>query len=375
MRQNRSEKDPRAAREVARYGSLLFGVAAAVTALGLLFPHQPQAEEGGLLGVAVAAGAIAITMRVRGERFAAWGFALAVALGTTLVTFSLVFNGERSGGAAGGDEVYYLWVAMYSAHFFGRRALAFQVAFIALAYGMALYIIDPGPVAVSRWLTIIGLVAGAATIVRALTERNDQLVRDLDKTARTDRLTGLPNRLAFEELFGEEIARSERNGRPLTLVLADVDRLKAINDRWGHAAGDVALAQVGQAMRAQLRPIDTPARIGGDEFAILMPDREPAAAAAAASRLGMAVQRGSDEPTCTVALTFGQATFPRDGDIATDLMRTADIALYAAKPPSQSRDGRLCELLSGPGGGCGSGDGGRSRIWSTFRSGQRRDRM
>ena len=209
MRQNLSEKGPRAAREIAWYGSPLFGVAAAVTALGLLFPHQPQAEEGGLLGVAVAAGAVAITMRVRGERFAAWGFALAVALGTTLVTFSLVFNGERSGGAAGGDEVYYLWVAMYSAHFFGRRALAFQVAFIALAYGMALYIIDPGPVAVSRWLTILGLVAGAATIVRVLTERK----RPARPRSRQNGTDGSAHRAAQPSGVRRTIRRRDRTKR------------------------------------------------------------------------------------------------------------------------------------------------------------------
>lgn len=71
-------------------------------------------------------------------------------------------------------------------------------------------------------------------IVLILSERNRQLVTDLDRMARTDRLTGLANQLAFEERFEEEIARSDRDGRPLSLLLGDVDRLKEINDRWGH---------------------------------------------------------------------------------------------------------------------------------------------
>lgn len=321
---------------MARYAALLFGAASIVTALGLVSPHQPQANDGGLAAVALAAGAIAAVMALGRERLAPWGFGLAVGMGTILVSLSLVFNGERDGGAAGGDEVYYLWIALYSAHYFGRRALALQTALIAAAYAGALYVIDPGPVAVSRWLTMVGLVIGTAVIVRILSERNRQLVSDLDRAARTDRLTGLANRLAFEERFSEEIARSEREGKPLSLLLGDVDRLKQINDRWGHPAGDMALERVGQALRNGIRPTDTAARVGGDEFAILLPDLEGAAAKAVAARLGTLVREASPEPTCRVGLTFGLATFPLHGRSAADLMRVADVALYAAKP---ARDG------------------------------------
>ena len=259
--------------QVARYGALLFGAATVVSALGLVFPHQEQADDGGLTLVVIAAAAVSVILAVGGNRLAFWAIELAVASGTVLIALSLVFNGERDGGAAGGDEVYFLWIALFSAHFFSRRVLALQTAFIAVAYAAALYVVDPGPVAVSRWLTMIGLAVGSAVIVRILSERNMQLVADLDRVARTDRLTGLANRLAFEERFEEEIARSDRDGRPLSLLLGDVDRLKEINDRWGHPAGDKALAEVGKTLRAALRPTDTAARIGGDEFAVLLPGR------------------------------------------------------------------------------------------------------
>jgi diguanylate cyclase (GGDEF)-like protein len=323
---------------MARYGALLFGAAAVVTALGLLLPHQAQANEGGLAVVALAAAAVSLTMAVGRNRLALWGFELAVSVGTLLVSASLIFNGERDGGAAGGDEVYYLWIALYSAHYFSRRALALQTVLIAVAYAGALYAIDPGPIAVSRWLTMIGMVVGTAVIVRILSERNRQLVSDLDTTARTDRLTGLANRLAFEERFSDEIARCEREEQPLSLLLGDVDRLKEINDRWGHAAGDTALVRVGRALSAGLRAGDTAARVGGDEFAILLPGLEGAAAAAVSARLATLVREASKEPTCTVALTVGLATFPAHGRTPTDLMRVADMALYAAKPP-RARDG------------------------------------
>ena len=333
----------REAPQMARYGALLFGVAAFVAALGLLLPHQAEANDAGLAAVALASAAISAAMALGRDRFALWGFQLAVATGTVLISLSLVFNGEREGGAAGGDEVYYLWIALYSAHYFGRRALALQTALIGVAYAGALYVVDPGPVTISRWLTLIGLVIGTAVIVLLLSERNRQLVKDLDRTARTDRLTGLANRLAFEERFDHEIARCKSEGEPLSLLLGDVDRLKEINDRWGHAAGDLALTQVAHALGGDIRSVDTAARVGGDEFAVLLPGVDGAAAEAVATRFGGLVVEASAEPTCTVALTFGVATFPLQGRTRADLLRVADIALYAAKPSRGPEDATVVE--------------------------------
>lgn len=322
----------RGSAHVARYGALLFGAATLVSALGLIFPHQAEADDGGLTLVVIAAAAVSAFLAVGGSRLASWAIELAVACGTVLIALSVVFNGERDGGAAGGDEVYFLWIALFSAHFFSRRVLALQTAFIGVAYAAALHAVDPGPVAVSRWLTMIGLAVGSAVIVSILSERNEQLVADLDRVARTDRLTGLANRLAFEERFDEEIARSEREGRPLSLLIGDVDRLKEINDRWGHPAGDAALAQVGQALRDGLRPGDLAARIGGDEFAVLLPGQDAAAAEEVAAGLARAVRETSLEPTCTLGITFGRATLPVQAGAPGDLLRIADVALYAAKP-------------------------------------------
>ena len=168
--------------------------------------------------------------------------------------------------------MYYLWVAIFGAYFFGRVATAVQVALVLVMYAITLAAIDPGEVATSRWVSTAGLVIGSAVVVRLLSERIERLLQGLGAAARTDSLTGLSNRLAFEEAFEAEAARLERHGTQYALLLADLDGIKEINDRFGHQAGDEAICEVGHALRRQLRGEDFAARIGGDEFAVLLPE-------------------------------------------------------------------------------------------------------
>ena len=318
-------------RQQARHAALLFAAAAVVTVLGLLLPHQPEVDESGLMVVAAGASAAALVMRLGDDRLPGWAYQLVFAWGTLLVSLALVFNGERHGGAAGGDELYYLWVVLYSAYYFGRRAVAIQALLVVVAYAATLAVIDPGPIAPSRWLTMAGLVVGTAVVVRLLSERIQGLIRALDAAARTDRLTGLPNRRAFEEQFARDDARSRRGGRPLALLLADVDRFKEINDSWGHAAGDAALVAVAAVLRDVLRTCDTPARIGGDEFAVLLPESDAEGAEVVVARLAEAVTARGAADALRLSLSFGVAVQHPDGGSLEDLMRTADMALYAAK--------------------------------------------
>ena len=191
-----------------------------------------------------------------------------------LISPAAVSNGERSGGPAGYDELYYLWVVCYAAYYLRRRSLALQVLLIAVSYGVTLALIDPGPIATSRWLTVIGLVAGGAVVVRLLSEHVEQLMAELDEAARTDRLTGLANRRALEEHYRREAARAARTGEPVALVPIDLNRFKDINDLYGHAAGDMALIGVAGRMRDILRATDVAARVGGDEFVLLLPNSD-----------------------------------------------------------------------------------------------------
>jgi diguanylate cyclase (GGDEF)-like protein len=323
--------------QMARFGGLLFGGGAAVTALGLLLPHQPEVDTAGLAGVAGASAAVGAMMAFGRERMPSWLYPVLPAAGTVLVSLALLFNGERHGGAAGGDEMYYLWVVLYAAYFLGRLAAAAHVLVIAVAYGVTLVAIDPGPIGVSRWLSTIGLVVGSAVVVNLLSERIGRLVAELQLAARTDGLTGLPNRRAFEESFAREVARATRTRRPFALLLADIDRFKELNDCNGHVAGDAALTELGRVLPAELRRNDVPARVGGDEFAVLLPELEAKEAMDFGSRLARAVSERMRAAGAPLSLSFGIATFGHDGHTLDDLTRAADRALYAAKHMLSSR--------------------------------------
>ena len=153
--------------------------------------------------------------------------------------------------------------------------------------------------------------------------------------SRTDRLTSLANRHAFEERLKEEIARSVRYGEPLALLLVDVDGLKGINDRQGHHAGDLALQAVARALRAGARQADLPARFGGDEFALLAPSTAPEAAMTLGERIrSLVVAQGLEELTVSVGVATLQPGWPEASD---KLRESADMALYNAKRRGRNR--------------------------------------
>jgi diguanylate cyclase (GGDEF)-like protein/PAS domain S-box-containing protein len=168
---------------------------------------------------------------------------------------------------------------------------------------------------------------GSDITARKLTEQR------VHHVAQHDVLTGLPNRSLLQDRLGQAVAWSSRNGRPVWVMLLDLDRFKYVNDSMGHKAGDVLLMTVAARLRAALRDTDTVARLSGDEFvAILAEDNEPLTPAIV-QRVMDAVARpillGSREflVTCSV----GVAIFPSDGTPADSLIEHADIAMYRAK--------------------------------------------
>jgi diguanylate cyclase (GGDEF)-like protein len=155
-------------------------------------------------------------------------------------------------------------------------------------------------------------------------------VRDSAELALTDGLTGLLNRRAFDRELTVACARAERFQRDLTLIVLDIDFFKQLNDSYGHPAGDAVLRTVARVMEDQSRRIDVAARIGGEEFAMVLPDTPPSAALRIAERLRQGVaQSGNDSIAYTAS--FGVASAQEGGVAPKTLMQSAEDALHAAK--------------------------------------------
>jgi len=153
----------------------------------------------------------------------------------------------------------------------------------------------------------------------------------IEEASRTDPLTGLMNRRAFEELLELELDRAHRARRPVSVIVGDIDGFRQVNGRQGHAAGDAALQAVAQYVLKWKRRIDIAARVGGEEFALLLPETDERGAFIVAERLRRATHRSFVDAPVGLTFSFGIATAPGHASDAVDLLRAADRATAAAK--------------------------------------------
>jgi len=163
-----------------------------------------------------------------------------------------------------------------------------------------------------------------------------EMATDLRIRANTDPLTGLNNRLRFNEAMSIEMSRSQRYETPLSLVLYDVDHFKRINDAHGHLAGDKVLIELSRFVADQIRNVDVLARWGGEEFAILLPESDAKMACRIAQKLCDSIQGIAFDEVGKVTCSFGIAQFEH-GDTAKMLVSRADMALYQAKIKDRNR--------------------------------------
>jgi diguanylate cyclase (GGDEF)-like protein len=183
-----------------------------------------------------------------------------------------------------------------------------------------------------------------AELEALVAERTEELSRSAEELRRSkqqieeiaylDAATGLPNRRLFAERFGNLRASADRYGSGFALLLVDIDRFKAINDTFGHAAGDAVLSATAQRLRDATRAVDVVARLGGDEFAILLDATVARGAIQTVCQRLLRVLSGPvrfEEHSIPVAVSIGCAVYARDGSEQSALYKAADIALYAAK--------------------------------------------
>ena len=177
--------------------------------------------------------------------------------------------------------------------------------------------------------SFMGVKAVMSLVLSAIVAEYRRVEAQLLHLAVTDPLTGLSNYRKFIDVLDGEIRRADRTDRPFAILFVDVDKLKLINDNLGHIAGNQALCRVANALRGSCRSIDTVARFGGDEFAMVLPEAEEKAAHIVAERIANRLAHDRDGPTITVSV--GVAVYPTNGNRKESLMNAADSDLYKAK--------------------------------------------
>ena len=332
---------------MARCLAYLFGAGAALALVSLALPNSSTATATDIVipqaGYAIAAIGVVAILLVNFNRLPLWTYHLTLTAGTVLISFVIASSGDPTSAYT----MFYVWIALYAFYFFRWAEAFFQVACVGVAYGSVLHFSDGVSVATARWLITVGTVLAAGILIAILRNRVDTLVERLSDSAKTDPLTGLLNRRGFDECFDYELERARRGSGRLSIVLLDLDYFKFVNDRFGHAVGDGALERLGGVLVSTKRQIDTAARIGGEEFALLLPETDAEGAFLVCERVRKRVRQafsqdefpggaagGMDGP---LTVSLGVASFPFDGTTPTELLAGADQALYEAKRGGRDR--------------------------------------
>lgn len=221
-----------------------------------------------------------------------------------------------------------------------RLNIAVLVAVTLAVFGLSLSPFAIGATAVFVLLSVaVSILLGR--VLEASNRRAFALERELHREARTDALTGLDNRRSMQERGRVEMKRSRRTSTPVSVVLADLDHFKDVNDRYGHEAGDAVLIKVAAALRAALRESDALGRWGGEEFMTVLPATDARGAADVAERMRAAIAATTFEGvTARITISLGVATSQGLDDPAMEwdlLMKEADQRLYRAKHEGRNR--------------------------------------
>ncbi len=315
----------RETKSIAYSAAAIYGGAATIGLVEGMFPGGPPFSMGPSIGALV----LTLLTFLIGPHLGRRALAPLGPIGAAMIAVALATTQGYTDAA-----VFYMWPALWMAHFYGRNGTIFIVAWIGLVHGIALTTMT-GPMGnLDRWIDVTGSVLVVAAVVYALTARREEMVQRLTSEARLDPLTGLLNRRGFQERMDLELARSRREDTPLSAIAIDIDHFKLVNDDHGHDVGDRVLTWLGETIREQVRGIDVAARLGGEEFLIVMPGAGADAAFAAAERIRRTVAAGGGETAITISAGVASQDAPVD---RATLLAAADDALYDAKRSGRNR--------------------------------------
>jgi diguanylate cyclase (GGDEF)-like protein len=312
----------------------LFVAGGVVGLVSLLLPRAGDANATAIGLICTLALFLGVVFIAERGRLPHWAFPGSCFAATVLIALALYYSNRADSPYA----FYFVLVGMFAAYFLSVRQLVLQIAVIAIVYPLvanALHPIDEQPG--QRWLLTIWTILVVGAFIAILRQRMDGLIARLSDAASTDPLTHLLNRRGFGDVFDLELERSRRSGRPCALLMGDLDHFKRVNDLLGHPAGDERLRKFGRLLNAGKRRIDAAARMGGEEFALLLPETDEHGAYVIAERMRHAVRDAFAPEQIALTVSFGVAAYPNHGATGDQLLRAADQALYVAKELGRDR--------------------------------------
>jgi diguanylate cyclase (GGDEF)-like protein len=321
-------------------GGILFLLGAFLGGVSLLLPH-PAAGETAIWIISALSGITGIWWLLAGSRIPAAIIYLGEAGASALIGFAIL----ASDTSASIYAANYLWIALYSGYFFRPRMAVLQLTWLLVTYGVVLALVNQtgGYSAFTRWIVTamaLGVATGMGSALvtqrrrvdaeRAeLEQERERLLAQAESEARTDALTSVPNRRGLFEALDREIARAGRQNSPLCLAVIDLDNFKLFNDRYGHGEGDRLLVEAVSSWRRALRAPDVLARLGGEEFVVVLPETDIGGARKVIDRLRASTPRGE---TCSAGIARW-----RPGEEGDELIRRADDTMYEAKSAGRDR--------------------------------------
>jgi diguanylate cyclase (GGDEF)-like protein/putative nucleotidyltransferase with HDIG domain len=330
---------PAAARPIALAQAYLGAGAAVIGALGVLLPHPYYFNVPAILAVDLTALLWAMWMFRTAGRIPFWFLRLGPALATVMTSVAVHFSGDATSGYA----LFYVWVGLYVFYFpISNKDAALNVVWALANYALVIAITPINPpggshVVVHHFVITVGTLVTAATLLTYLRGRVEKLLSRLTDAARTDPLTGLPNRVALHEVLENELERAKPESRPVSLVMLDLDRFKRVNESLGLSAGDRTLRRVSSLLDDAGRRIDFVSKSGGEEFAIVLPETTQHQAFLFAEELLDKIRATSAGPGINLSASAGVAVFPDHGADMATLTAAADRALHAAKALGRDR--------------------------------------
>jgi diguanylate cyclase (GGDEF)-like protein len=336
-----------------RHMRIGFGVFLAETVMVMLYlMTTPDGMHRALLEVTVAGWfVIAIAGLFAAPRLASAQWRVVFSASWTVASCVAVGLVATFDGGAESPLLYLLFLPIANAALAYSPAVTAACGLSALGTMGVVDVTDPGIGSSSEAALVLASVMVGATILsvassinRTHRESRERVLSDqVAELAATDGLTRCAVHRVFHRRLEEEIGRSMRSNRPLSLLLIDVDNFKAVNDNYGHLVGDQVLASVGRVLLTETRSFEMVGRLGGDEFAVLLPETEPSAGAIVAERLRNAASRAVTVP---VTLSIGVSSLDLATPTAERMLDDADFGLYQVK--HAGRDGVAVRPPSSP---------------------------